>query len=81
MIFSLFLIIFFYEAIREEEGNDQREDYARNLQKFMYEPTTHMKIPFLRVEYADQKGPERFIISGTGIPNKEILPVSKNHED
>ena len=47
----------------------------------MYESTTHMKIPFLRVEYTDQKGPERFIISGTGIPNKEILPVSKNHED
>ncbi len=36
-----------------------------------------MKIPFLRVEYTDQKGPERFIISVTGIPNKEIFPVSK----
>ncbi len=47
MIFSLFLIIFFYKAIREEEGNDQREDYARNIQKFMYESTTPMKIPFL----------------------------------
>lgn len=80
-ILSISYKFFFNEAIREEEGNDQREDYARNLQKFMYESTTHMKIPFLRVECTDQKGPEGFIISGTGIPNKEILPVSKNHED
>lgn len=69
----------FYETIREEEDIDQREDYASNLKKFLYESTTHMEIPFLRVEYTDQKGPERFIISGTGIPKKEILLV-KNHD-